>query len=94
VRHHPFSAIYDAGSLIIDLHRKFLFLDFAARKTNIFSRPGTVYGKEFHNLVILTKYECLKTSLRENGTANLRSSVVRRHRPVTYHANKSEGICI
>jgi hypothetical protein len=24
----------------------------------------------------------------------LRSSVVRRHRPVTYHANKSEGICI
>jgi hypothetical protein len=39
VWHHPFSAIYDAGSLIIDLHRKFLFLDFAARKTNIFSRP-------------------------------------------------------
>jgi hypothetical protein len=29
----------DAGSLIIDIHRKFLFLDFAARKTNIFSRP-------------------------------------------------------
>jgi hypothetical protein len=51
VWHHPFSAIYvyDAGSLIIDLHRKFLFLDFAARKTNIFSRPGKTV------LVIITK---------------------------------------
>jgi hypothetical protein len=28
-----------AGSFIFDLHRKFLFLDFAARKRNIFSRP-------------------------------------------------------
>ena len=29
-----------AGSFISDLHRKFLFLDFAARKRNISSRPG------------------------------------------------------
>ena len=28
-----------AGSFIFDSHRKFLFLDFAARKRNIFSRP-------------------------------------------------------
>ena len=28
-----------AGSFIFDLHRKFLFLDFVARKRNIFSRP-------------------------------------------------------
>ena len=60
-----------------------------------YSKERTVYGKEFHNLVILTKYECLKTPVRANGTANLRSSVFRiRHRPVTDHANKSEGICI
>jgi hypothetical protein len=37
---HPFSEMYDAGSFIIDSHRKFLFLDFAARKRNIFSRPA------------------------------------------------------
>jgi hypothetical protein len=51
--HHPFSAIYDAGSLIIDLYRKFLFLDFAARKTNIFSRPA--YTTVFHFNRILLK---------------------------------------
>ena len=29
-----------AGSFIFDLHRKFLFLNFTARKRNIFSRPA------------------------------------------------------
>jgi hypothetical protein len=29
-----------AGSFRFDLHRKFLFWDFAARKRNIFSRPA------------------------------------------------------
>ena len=32
-----------AASFIFDLHRKFLFLDSAARKRNIFSRPGSVF---------------------------------------------------
>jgi hypothetical protein len=40
VQHHPFSEIYICRSLIIDFNRKFLFLDFAARKRNIFSRPA------------------------------------------------------
>jgi hypothetical protein len=30
-----------AGSFIFHLHRKFLCLDFAARKRNIFSRPAS-----------------------------------------------------
>ena len=29
-----------AGSFISDLHRKFLFFNFTARKRNIFSRPA------------------------------------------------------
>ena len=33
-----------AGSFIFDLHRKFLFLDFTARKRNIFSRPADIQG--------------------------------------------------
>jgi hypothetical protein len=28
-----------AGGFILDFHKKFLFLDFAARKGNVFSRP-------------------------------------------------------
>ena len=34
--------MYYAGSFTHDLHRKFLFFDFAARKRNTFSRPGHV----------------------------------------------------
>ncbi len=32
-------------SFMHDLHRKFLFFDFAARKRNIFSRPGIIKDK-------------------------------------------------
>ena len=42
---HTFSEIYIqyAGRFIVALHRKFYFLNVAARKINIFSKP------EFHN---------------------------------------------
>ena len=32
-----------AASFIFDLHRKFVFLNFAARKRNIFSRPADLF---------------------------------------------------
>jgi hypothetical protein len=46
VRQQMFSQIHififsKSTSFIFDLHRKFLFLEFAARKRNIFSRPAT-----------------------------------------------------
>jgi hypothetical protein len=40
MRHHTFSEIYTSRKFIFHLHRKFLFLDFPARKRNLFSRPG------------------------------------------------------
>jgi hypothetical protein len=39
VLRHRFSEIYICRTFIFDLHRKFVFLDFSARKRNIFSRP-------------------------------------------------------
>ena len=46
-----------AGSFIFDLHREFLFLDFAARKRNVFSRPGTYEPKKDN--ATLTGYRVL-----------------------------------
>jgi hypothetical protein len=51
-----------AGSFIIDLRRKFLFLEFATRKRNIFSRSGIyrVYKKTRPlEMKLLLKFECI-----------------------------------
>ncbi len=48
-------ALLLAGSFTHDLHRKFLFFDFAARKRNIFSRAASVQKwteeKSWKNLI-------------------------------------------
>ena len=58
----PKSTVYlkYAGSFTHDLHRKFLFLDFTARKRNIFSRPGLS-----HFAILQKCFAALPQSLRK-----------------------------
>jgi hypothetical protein len=62
---HSLKSTY-AESFIFGLNRKFLFLECAARKSNIFSRPGHVIYFMFTNVFCKLRLSCAEIEVYHN----------------------------